>query len=319
MALAVSPCCPRDALLHYPQPQNIKRWLLAPQRLPTLRRLQPPETLEQDLIEFLLGAPPGESALVRNTTGGLEYRVACTNSLEPWAMPRVGEWAQAEAERHGARRADGDARCGDARYGGDMWPVAAAARVDVPTGKTSGLLVREQGMRERAAVTMQAACSVTCGGSEPGEAAEVAGMGFREWAKELAGLPAAAMHYKLAEGGEGIDFDRGLFGQSSMWERSLSPVTPPDCTDVNEAEWKCHTQTRQQDSKDEVVSYKSAQKGFAAPPSRFARAARAFGGTPPRTHRGVQALDKGRALGLERRLTASFSAPNLLAARPKDA
>ena len=63
-----------------------------------LYRILPPEELEEDLVDFLLGAPPSEAALVRESSGELAYHVPCASELEPWSLPRSGVWAQVSSQ-----------------------------------------------------------------------------------------------------------------------------------------------------------------------------------------------------------------------------
>ena len=101
-----------------------------------LYRKLPPQELDGELVDFLLSAPPSESALLCTPEGNLEYHVPCASVLEPWALPETGVWARvaaADAAADAAARAAawdkglahdaGKRGCGVAHEGGSLSPV----------------------------------------------------------------------------------------------------------------------------------------------------------------------------------------------------
>jgi len=97
-----------------------------------LHRQLPVSMLDEDLQEFLLGAPVCDSALVCDNSGDVDYHVACATKLETWALPPcTGVWAQV---------AEVDANMRQALADSSIVNAAAAAAAKGVTQHSSGAL-----------------------------------------------------------------------------------------------------------------------------------------------------------------------------------
>jgi len=86
------------------------------------------------LLEFLLGAPACDAALLCDSSGAVNYHVACATELEPWALPpSTGVWAQ-------VARVDANMRLAAADVASAVHAAAGKGKMDMQQGQESGSL-----------------------------------------------------------------------------------------------------------------------------------------------------------------------------------
>jgi len=99
-----------------------------------LDRKLPALDLDEDLLEFLLGAPACDAALLCDSSGAVNYHVACATELEPWALPpSTGVWAQ-------VARVDANMRLAAADVASAVHAAAGKDKMDMQQGQESGSL-----------------------------------------------------------------------------------------------------------------------------------------------------------------------------------